>query len=520
MPAQKRVDVCVVGVGAGGATVAMRLAEAGLSVVALEAGPHWDPARDFVNDMEVMRKKFEWDMPVTYAGDPAEAIISTRGHTAWGVGGGTNHWTCATARFHETDFKTKSADGVGADWPITYTDLAPYYLMAERQLGVATPYPAVRLPQIPRAVNPPHPFSYASQIIKKGCDRLGIRAYPGPSAINSRPYDGRPACNYCGFCDAGCMIRANGNTLVTHIPRAQKAGADIRANSFVSAIRVDGSGRARSVVYFDEQGKEHEQEASAVVVACYAVETPRLLLNSRSSAFPDGLANRSGLVGKNLMTHVTVMVTGVFEQPLDAFRGYPIENLVTFDFYDTDPKRDFVRGYKVSTTSTHLNDFVALEPTLWGPALKRHAQRYRHHYGLVAIGECLPDDRNTVTLDPVVKDRFGVPAARMTHHKSDRDAVLVAAEHRTCRTILEASGATQVYARPARSGHLLGTCRMGADPRTSVVNGHGQSHDVKNLFIADASTFVTASSVNPTLTIVALANRTSDYIVEQARHGF
>jgi choline dehydrogenase-like flavoprotein len=516
-----KVDACIVGVGAGGATVAMRLAEAGFSVVAIEAGPHWDPLRDFTGDREEMNRKFTWDMPVTYDGDPADAAVSLSGHTMWGVGGGTNHYEAATARFHETDFRTKSVDGVGADWPITYADLAPSYLMAEQQLGVSTPYPEVDLPQMPRAANPAHRLSYASQVIKSGCDKLGIRSFSGPVAINSRPYAGRPACNYCGGCTSGCMIKASGNTLVTHIPRAMKAGAKILANCYAREITVDKTGRARSVIYFDQDGHEQEQEASLIILACYSVETPRLLLNSTSSLFPNGLANSSGLVGKNLMTHLTIGMTGIFDQPLDGFRGYPMENLVTFDFYDTDPKRGFMRGYKVSANAGAMPaDFANLESSLWGSDLKRHAERYRYYHGMTAIAETHPDDGNTVTIDPVVKDKFGVPAARMKHRKTARDLKVIQHELATLKMILEASGAKKVYAaRGARSGHLLGTTRMGNDPKTSVVNSYGQCHDVKNLYITTSSVFVTGASVNPTLTIVALANRTSDHVITEGKKG-
>jgi choline dehydrogenase-like flavoprotein len=515
-----KVDVCIVGLGAGGATVAMRLAEAGFSVVGLEAGPHWDPARDFVNDKELMDRKFHWDMPVTFDGDPSEAIVNVTGHTAWGVGGGTNHYEAATPRFHASDFKTYSTDGVGRDWPITYEDLAPSYLMAERQLGVSTPYPDVDLPQMPRAVNPPHGLSYASQVIKKGCDKLGIRSYPGPCAINSRPYDGRPACNYCGFCMAGCQIRANGNTLVTHIPRAMKRGARIRANCYAREVTVDKAGRAASVIYFDPAGREQEQPANIIVLACFSVETPRLMLNSTSSLFPDGIANSSGLVGKNFMTHLTVGTSAIFPEPLDGFRGFPMENLVTFDFYNTDPDRGFARGYKLSAAGGATPvDFANLEPSLWGSELKRHAELYRFYHGMTAIAEALPDDNNTITIDPVAKDKFGVPVARMKHRKSERDAKVIEHEVATMRMILEAAGAKKFYVRKARSGHLMGTTRMGNDPRTSVANSWGQCHDVENLFLATSGLFVTGAAVNPTLTIVALANRTSDYIIAKAKRG-
>jgi choline dehydrogenase-like flavoprotein len=512
-----KVDACIVGGGAGGATAAMRLAEAGWSVVLIEAGPHWNPARDFINDLEVMNKKFEWDMPVVYNGNPAEAFINTRGHTAWGVGGGTNHWTCAALRLHPNDFRSKSTDGVGADWPITYEEMEPYYEMAERQLGTASPYPEVNFPQLAHGPMPAHQLSYASQALQKGCEKLGIRSFPGSSAVNSRPHDGRPPCNYCGFCQSGCMIRANGNALVTHIPRAEKAGALIRANCYAREILLDGTGRANSVVYFDAQGREQEQEAGVVIVACYAVETPRLLLNSKSSLFPEGLANRSGLVGKNLLSHVTLRVIGVCEEPLDAFRGYPVENLLTLDFYNTDPKRGFARGYKVSSEYTTPGDFASLDPSLWGADLKKHAEQYRRHVGLVAIGEILPNDENYVTIDPVVKDKFRVPAARITHRATDRDKEVARQESETCKNILEAAGAKKLFYSHPRSGHLMGTCRMGDNPKSSVVNRYSQSHDVKNLFLMDSSVFVTGGSVNPTLTIVALANHACEHLIKNGR---
>ena len=516
--AQQKVDVCIVGCGAGGATMAMRLAEAGFSVVVLEAGPRLNPFTDFTNDQELMNQKLLWDMPVIFDA-PAETVMSLRGHSAWGVGGGTQHWSCAVGRFHPTDFRTRSTDGVGTDWPISYDDLAPSYLLAERQLGVSTPYPEVRFPQIPRAVNPAHKLSYGSQLIKRACGRLGILSFPGPTAINSRPYEGRPACNYCGFCTSGCMIGANGNAALTHVPRAEAAGAEIRAQCFAREITVDAAGLAKSVIYFDAEGREQEQPASNVVVSCFAVETPRLLLNSRSSRFPDGLANSSGLVGKNLMTHLTTKVVGIFDEPIDAFRGFPEQNLLSIHFYDTDVRRGFARGYKMTTHGIGPTEFAAMAPDLWGNNLKRHMEMYRYHFGVGALGESLPNENNTVTIDSEAKDRHGVPVARVTHRPTERDAQVRAHEIETLKTILEAAGVTKMFFRKSSSGHKLGTCRMGHDRKRSVVDRHGRTHDVKNLFVADSSIFVTGSGFNPTLTIVALANWIADHFIETARRG-
>ena len=518
--AQPKVDVCIVGCGAGGSTMAMRLAEAGLAVVVLEAGARLDPRRDYTNNREEMDRKLSWDIPVTLDVDHATNVMTLKAHSACGVGGGTQHWTCAVGRFDVTDFTTKTADGVGEDWPISYDDLAPFYLMAEKQIGVSTPYPHVQHPCIPRAVNPAHNLSYGSQRIKRGCDKLGITTFPAPIAINSRPYDDRPACNYCGFCASGCMIGANGNAALTHIPRAEAAGAQIRPRCYAREITVDRAGRARSVIYFDPEGHEQEQPADNIVVSCFPVETPRLLLNSKSSLFPDGLANSSGMVGRNLMTHLTTKVTGIFDEPVDAYRGYPEQNLLSLDFYKTDPKRGFVRGFKVTgDAGLEPDEFADLQPSLWGTNLKQHMEMYRHHFTVGALGESLPNDENRVTIDPVVKDKFGVPAARMTHHATERDQKVRAFEFTTLKTILEASGAYKVFHRVKTSGHKMGTCRMGKDPGRSVVDPYGRCHDVRNLFVADGSIFVTGSGFNPTLTIFALANWVAEHMIESLRRA-
>jgi choline dehydrogenase-like flavoprotein len=337
----------------------------------------------------------------------------------------------------------------------------------------------------------------------------------------SEAYAGRPACNLCGPCDIGCPTGARASADVTFWPRAVRAGAEVRTGCRVREISVSSDGRARGAVYYDRDGALHEQRAALVVLACNGVGTPRLLLNSRSAQFPDGLANRSGLVGKNLMFHPFASLSGVFASELDGLQGPIGSVLFSHEFYETDPGRDFVRGFGLQIVRpsgplhTALGGFTSTRVP-WGAT--HHTvfdERFRHLINVGVMGEDLPETVNEVVLDPQLTDAHGIPAPLVRYRLSDNSVRMLEFGVARAAEALQAAGAREVLTcNPMRASgwHLLGTCRMGSDPRASVVDGWGRAHDLDNLFIVDGSVFVTSGAVNPTTTIQAIALRTADFI--------
>lgn len=512
---QETVDVCIVGVGACGGLVAKELAEAGLSVVGLEAGPRYTPAVDFENDEAEMLKLLWSGKRTTSGSNPINPW------SGYGVGGGTLVWCGVTPRFHENDFRTASVDGVGIDWPLTYHDLAPYYDQVERDFGVSgqageNPYEAPRGP-FPM---PPLPFSYQAQVLAEGVKKLGGHPLHGPLAIASVPYQGREACNGCGFCMQGCRSTAKSTTLFTHVPQAEARGARILAESKVFKIEYDaGRNRVSGVSYFDAAGNAHQIRARLVILAAHAVETPRLLLLSANSTFPDGLANSSGLVGKNFMAHPTCTVTGLFNQPLNGFKGPAMGDLLAQDWYETDGQRGFARGYTLEKFVPGPFFYASNMMNLWGAELKEMIRHYAYAGGWWVCGEGLPNDDNSITLDPEIKDEYGLPVPHLRHSWLENDRRLIQHGIQKATETLEAAGAWRVQAGPVSSAHPMGTARMGHNPQTSVVNEYCQSHDIPNLFVTDTSIFPTGGGANITLTAMAVALRASKYIVEQAKTG-
>jgi choline dehydrogenase-like flavoprotein len=512
---QEPVDVCIVGVGACGGLLARALAEAGFSVVGLEAGPRYTPQTDFENDEAEMLKLLWNGRRLTSGPDPINPWSGR------GVGGGTLVWCGVTPRFHLNDFQTASVDGVGVDWPLRYEDLAPYYDRVERDFGVSgqageNPWEAPR-GSFPM---PPLPFSYQAQVLAEGVKRLGGHPLHGPLAIASVPYQGRKACNGCGFCMQGCRSTAKSTTLFTHVPQAEAAGARILAESTV--FRIDYSARRNrvsGVSYFDARGAVHQLQARLVIVAAHAVETPRLLLLSANSTFPEGLANSSGLVGKNFMAHPTCTVTGLFPDPLNGFKGPVMGDLLVQDWYETDRERGFARGYTLEKFVPGPFFYASNMMNLWGPELKEMIRYYAYAGGWWVCGEGLPNDENSVTLDPEAKDERGLPVPHLNHRWHDNDRRLIQHGIQKATEILEAAGAWRVQPGPVSSAHPMGTVRMGHDPKNSVVNAYGQSHDIPNLFINDTSVFPTGGGTNITLTAMALALRAADYIIRQAKAG-
>jgi choline dehydrogenase-like flavoprotein len=528
-------DALIIGAGASGAAVAWSLAEAGFKVVCLEQGDWVDPASlpHYGDDWEVRRltdfnpdpnvRQLPADYPVNDVGSTFTPLMFNA------VGGSTIHWSGHFPRYHPSDFRVKSLDGVGDDWPLTYEELEPFYDLNDRMIGVSGLHGDPSQPPRSPRQTPPLPLGKLGETIARGFDRLGWHWWVSDSAIVSEPYgDGRQGCNLCGPCDLGCPIGARSSADVTYWPLALKLGVELRTRCRVREIAVEADGRARGALYYDPESQLREQRAPLVILAANGVGTPRLLLNSRSAQFPDGLANRSGLVGKNLMFHPFSSVGGVFPEELDSYKGAIGSLMFSHEFYETELRRGFVRGYGLQVVrqsgplQTALGGFAA-KRIPWGRDHHRvFDERFSHMINLGVMGEDLPETINEVTLDPDLVDADGIPAPLVRYRLSDNSNRML--DHGVARAAeaLQAAGATEVLSEsPLRpSGwHLLGTCRMGDHPMGSVVDRWGRSHDVPNLFVVDGGLFVTSAAVNPTTTIQALALWAADRIKRQGRLG-
>ena len=522
------VDILVVGAGASGGAVAAWLSEAGFSIVCLEQGYWQDPSKyasaspdyefEMITNWSIdpnVRQRDE-DYPINVSESPVTPVMFN------GVGGSTILWSAHTPRFHPSDFRVKTLDGVADDWPLTYDELEEYYDLNDEVMGCSgiAGDPA-NPPRSPRQM-PPLPIGSDGMKLVSAFEKLGWHWWPSDSYINTQRYgEGRDACNFCGHNHMGCYQRAKSSTDLTYWPRALRNSVELKTGARVRRITTDSSGRATGADYVDSKGGEQHQAARAVIMAANGIGTPRLLLNSATGSHPDGLANSSGLVGKNLMFHPFAMVTGVFPEKMNTWRG-PLSNFaMSQEFYETDKSRGFVRGYTYQFQRSLGPAWVArggfTDPVPWGKG--HHAElekRLGSMMGIAVIGEDLPEHHNTVDLDPELTDSDGIPAPRIRYRvsKNSRNQLDHAIEN--ARKVFETAGAIDIFVDPMmrQSGwHLMGTARMGNDPARSVVDRWGQSHDVDNLFIVDGSVFVTSAAVNPTPTIQALALRTADYIV-------
>lgn len=506
----------------------------------MEQGP-WQNEADFSHDelvvereLALMNRAFE---PVqtfrTSATEPAR-INTGRGLLyRRGVGGSSVHFGANCWRFRPVDFRERSLLGpisgtAFADWPITYEELEPYYTKVEWDTGVSGapgPFDPWRSRPYPL---PPLPDKSSGVLLEKGARTLGLHAQVAPMAILSQPRDGRGACQHCGRCVwYGCEFGAKSSSLVTGIRRAVATGrCEIRTDSTVHRIETDARGRATGVVYWDEQGTERRQRARAVVLAANGAETSRLLLLSASPKYPDGLANSSGAVGRHLMFNGHSYTNGRFEHPLNEYKG-AVTSRIVLDFYEADPKRGFYGGGGIDARfPTGPIGFAVegLPPDVpsWGPAYRQALRDfYTHTVRFMSHLTSLPVPGNMVTLDPVHPDRFGRPGLCLTYREHPDDVKTRLWFVERTREMMEAAGATHVWNQPVlplEGGvHLLGTARMGNDPRDSVVDRYHRSHDVPNLFICDGSSFVTSGRGQPTMTIQALAYRAAEHIARFAR---
>lgn len=507
---QEEVDFCIVGVGSAGGVLLQRLARAGFRVVGIEAGPFWDTERDWVSDEAGSARLYWTDLRITGGEDP---ITLGENNSGRGVGGGSTHWAAFAPRLHPSDFHVLSSDGMGADWPISYEDIKPYYELLEREIPVSGPayYPWGDPHGYPYG---PHPIGGVGAALVKGCTALGIPVVAGgPIAILEGSRGDRPHCNYRGFCIQGCKVGAKQSTLVSHVPDALRHKAEIRADCMVSRVNMGKDGRVTGVTYLDLDQREHELKAKVVIVCGYAIETPRLLFNSACPGFEQGLANSSGTLGKYLMVQIGNVVAGRFDELVRLYKAPPAHAL-TEEFYETDPRNDFIRGFAIQTVGPLPIAFAVqmlAARGAWGWGLRRTMMDYNHWATLAVLGEILPWEDNRVELAGDT-DQFGLRVAKVTFRLRDNDKKIARAGVAKISEILFAAGAREV-AEEARYAHLVGGARMGSDPRSSVTDSFGRTHDIPNLFVCDGSLFPTQGSANPGLTIQALAARTADYLI-------
>jgi choline dehydrogenase-like flavoprotein len=577
LSARKNVyDVCIIGSGAGGGTAAKVLTEGGLNVVMLEAGPRLNPYKDYKEHVwpyelthrgadiggrarmelntEFMAPNGFWEIegePYTTA--PGSSFRWFRSRIE---GGRTNHWGRIALRFGEADFMSHSTDGMGDDWPITYEELSPYYDKVESFIGVFGS--KENIPNSPDGVFLPPPRPRCTEtIIKKSCDHLNITCIPSRLAILTKPLNGRPACHYCAQCGRGCMTASNFSSSQVMIPPAAATGRfTMIANAMAHELVAGKSGQVEAVTYIDKLTRtEHRVYARAFVVAASACESARLLLNSRSVSFPNGLANSSGAVGRYLTDSVGSSLAGHFPQ-LENMPAHNHDGVGGMHMYMPwwrfGQKNEFLRGYHIefgggrNMPAVASFDGVCSEHEGYGAALKQKCRSaYGTTIGFSGRGEMIPNEKSYCELDPKVVDRWGIPVLRFHWQWGENEIKMAEDMQKTFRAIVETAGGTvyEHYRRAPRAVstadggeppqgatagdisvggaiiHEAGTVRMGSDAKRSILNKNCQAHEVKNLFVADAAPFVTNPDKNPTLTIMALSWRTSEYLLGQAKRG-
>jgi len=544
-PTRDEVDFVVVGSGAAGGIVAKELSTAGFSVVVLEQGPHLQAA-DFKHDEwgYSINNDLTWGArqghPQTFrksANEKAELVEQCLGY-AHNVGGSSVHFSGNFWRLRPIDFMEASVRGTISgtnftDWPISYDDLEPYYTKVDWEIGVSGlqgPWDPPRSREYPC---PPMPVKSSDVLLERAAKQLGLHPYPAPVAILSQPHNGRPACIHCGFCNGfGCEVNAKSSSMAAMIPLALASGnCELRTGCTVSRVNTNEVGRANEVVYWEADGTQQAQRAKAVVICANGAETPRLLLMSESSQFPDGLANSSGMVGKNLMFNGYSSVVGLFEEPVNSYKSIPATRVI-HDFYELDPNLGFYGGGGID--GRHPTRGLPMEFALnssmfggagWGSEFKRNLQlEFTHTAAFDGHTTSLPQASNNVSLDPEVQDKWGRPALRTTYMDHPDDIATMKFFYDKTMELMEAAGAIKQagsYSQDGQNGgvHLLGTCRMGNDPNTSVVDKFNRTHDVPNLFTVDGSSLVTSGRGQPTMTIMALAFRAADNIIQAARRG-
>lgn len=537
-PHSEEVDFLVIGSGSAGGVIAKELSTAGHNVLVLEQGPRLSNTQFQHDEFKYL---FQGDLtsqrPVSWRKTPNEEAKVGQGQLIYAsiVGGSSVHFTANFWRLREIDFHEASriggVPGTGLrDWPISYSDLEPYYTKVDWEVGVSGapgPFDPPRSRPYPM---PPLPVKSSGVLFERGARKLGLHPQAAPMAILSRPHNNRLPCQHCGYCmQFGCEYGAKSSSLASVIPVAEATGrCEIRPHSYVTRVETNDQGRVTGVVYFDREGREQRQRAKAVVLSCNGAETARLLLLSSSNRFPDGLANSSGTVGKYLMFNGNTGAFGIFEHPLNEYKGAQVTRLI-WDYYDTDPKRGYYGGGGIDARFQSYPITFGLgglppDAPQWGRDYARMLREsYTRSMTLAGHTTSLPVEANSVSLDPTVKDERGLPAMRITYADHPDDVKIMQFMVDRSKEILEAAGARKVWGFDAQvqnfGAHLLGTCRMGTDPTTSVVNIDHRAHDVPNLFICDGSSMVTSGRGQPTMTIMALAFRAGERISNLARRG-
>jgi choline dehydrogenase-like flavoprotein len=516
-------EVCIVGAGAAGGILALELARRGVDVVVLESGPR----HDFQQRGEYVRRYLRRENPWRTAlpnldgytiGGATPYLLD--GNRVRGVGGSTLHWEGYAFRFHANDFRLRALHGIADDWPIEYEDLEPYYRRAEQALGVAgaadDPWASPRSTSFPL---PAFPFSYSDRLFAPACRALGIVLHSLPQARNSVPYDGRAQCHACGTCQV-CPTGAKASTDLTHIPQAEATGkAKVLTEATVLRLEIDPSGGVGAAIYAGPDRVERRVTAAIFVVAAGAVETARLLLLSPSRAFPNGLANRSGRVGKFFTSHPSVEVMGRASEKVYPYRiGFSTAMSRQYAV----PTARATRGaffLEFLNSAGPRPDELAVRSGRWGDALRRHVREEFGRWLAIRIYcEQLPDDRNSVSLNPWGTDYFGNPVPHLRYNVGPYERKALDDAKAIARRILETLGLTDIRSSGLTfAAHQMGTHRMGPDPRTSVVDPTLRAHDVPNLYLVGGGCFVTASASPPTLTIAALAIRAAEHIAARLR---
>ena len=544
---QDEVDFVVIGSGAAGGIMAKQLSVAGFSVVVLEQGGwgKYGHEQDYTKDELLNGNPSPEDRLLSdpsrqrntfRRNDQEEAVPGTHSYGCV-VGGGTVTYGGSSWRHLPWEFNEASTvgtiEGTGlADWPITYEELEPYYTQAEWEMGISglrvdSPFVAPMSREYPV---PPVPIKSSGALFEKAAQKLGLTVVPGPLAIITEPYMGRSGCVNCGMCSGfGCHVKARSSSAVTMLPLAVASGnCEIRAHSYVREISVDGSGRVTGAVYFNREREEVFQRARAVVLSANAGESARLLLLSKSNLFPDGLANSNGVVGRYLMLGNGAGASGLLEHPLNDYKGL-VSGTGIVDYVPSDPNRGFYGGGRLTsrgyaTPISYGLGGLSPDAPRWGAGYKQALREQAgHRMTISCFTTQLPLETNRVDLDPEVTDEWGLPAMRITSTSHPDDIANMEFFRQKSIEILEAAGATNIWANPVRDSrggaHNRGTCRMGDDPNTSVVDRFHRAHDVPNLFIVDGSNLVTGGRNHPTMTIQALAFRAADHLVSTARSG-
>lgn len=544
----EKYDCIVIGSGPGGAPFAWRLASKGMNVLILEAGSRYDPYKDYPlnqNDWEIESFPYRKKIYNTFSNkqlldkkymhlrswNKASGTLNPTDKRKYlgykqviGVGGTTLHFQGEAHRLNTSAFSMKSLFGVAEDWPIDYKDLEPYYAEAEKIVGVAGPEEIPFRPRKTPFPLPPHKLSYASQLIEKGCKKLDLELIPNSVAILSSLYRDTPPCNYCNGCVWGCPRKDKGTVDVTFVPLAEDTGfCTILTNAFASRIEVEkksGVKKAKGVLYYDGEGKEHFVEGNYIAVACGAVETPRLLLNS--------VINESGLVGKNFMETLFYEAVAFHPKRLDSYRGIPIDSVI-WKWNKPNPDLGFIGGLRLYPTAGSALGPVSYALRYfdgWGDEFVRDIEKwFGHAIAIGGIGEFLPNKNTFVTVNEKIKDDFGIPVAKIQSFLGASELKCLDFMAKTSREILSASGAEEIVEEFSAydffsATHVYGTCRMGKDPEKSVVGPDLKSHEVVNLFVTDASVFPSSGGGEaPSLTIEALSLRADDMFVDKIKKG-